>query len=70
MTQLMSEYLPQVRCSKEMKQKLEEIAAHSLAPRITDHIRFAVDQYIAEQWRPEFAADAGVALEDDEVTVS
>lgn len=70
MTQLMTEFLPHVRCTADMKRRLEQIVTHSVTPRITDHIRFAVDQYITQNWRPEFTADAGVPLEDEELTAT
>lgn len=43
----MTDYLPQVRCTPEMKAGLVDIARNSVAPNIADHIRFAVGQYIA-----------------------
>ena len=55
--ELMTEYLPQVRCTKSMKMRLEAIAETSVAPALADHIRFALDQYIAA----EEAKNAGVA---------
>lgn len=39
-----------VRLSHDQKTELERIAAsHDLTRRVSDHIRFAVDQYIAAQ---------------------
>jgi len=39
-----------VRLSHDQKTELERIAAsHDLTRRVSDHIRFAVDQYIASQ---------------------
>lgn len=45
----LGEYLPKVRCTPTMKRKLEEIAAQSVTRNISDHIRFALEQYIEEQ---------------------
>jgi hypothetical protein len=57
MSLVMTDYLPKTRCSFEMKRKLEEIAANSPARELADHIRFAVELYIAENWREEYASD-------------
>lgn len=35
-----------VRLTPEIKRKLEEIAARSVARSLSDHIRFAVEQYV------------------------
>lgn len=45
----MDEYLPTVRCSVELKQSLERIAAQSVSPRLSDHIRFALEQYVERE---------------------
>lgn len=45
---LMTEYLPNVRCTPAMKAALLRIAGNSVAPNIADHIRFALAQYIAD----------------------
>lgn len=42
----MTEYLPQTRCTPEMKAALELIAKNSVARNISDHIRFAVERYV------------------------
>lgn len=42
-------YLPQVRCRTNLKQRLQMVAAQSVSPRLTDHIRVAVEQYVAQQ---------------------
>lgn len=34
------------RCSPEMWQELEKIANQSVAKNVSDHIRFALEQYI------------------------
>jgi predicted DNA-binding protein len=57
MTDLLTDYLPKVRCAPEMKRRLEAIADHSVTRELADHIRFAVERYIAEQWREEYEAD-------------
>lgn len=35
------------RCSPQMWQKLEAIAENSVAKNVSDHIRYALEQYIA-----------------------
>lgn len=37
-----------VRLTPEIKRKLEEIAARSVARSLSDHIRFAVEQYVEQ----------------------
>lgn len=54
----LTESLPKVRCTAELKRKLEIIATHSVTPRMTDHIRFAVEKYIVDNWRKEYADQA------------
>lgn len=34
------------RCTPEMWEKLENIAAESVAKNVSDHIRYALEQYI------------------------
>ncbi|MBX3050846.1 MAG: ribbon-helix-helix protein, CopG family [Caldilineaceae bacterium] len=51
-----------VRCTPEMKAALEAIARQSVARNISDHIRFAVERYIAQQ-----DSDLVNALEDEAV---
>lgn len=58
----MTEYLPQVRCTSEMKTALETIAANSVARNISDHIRFAVERYIASHEAEIQAEQFEVAL--------
>lgn len=41
-----------LRCTPDMKRKLEAIAEQSVAKNLSDHIRFAVEQYI-EMHTPE-----------------
>lgn len=45
----MDEFLPMVRCSSELKQSLERVAAQSVSPRLSDHIRLAIEQYIERE---------------------
>ena len=45
----MNEFLPMVRCEPELKQALEKIAAQSVSPRLSDHIRMAVEQYVQRE---------------------
>jgi predicted transcriptional regulator len=45
----MNEFLPMVRCGSELKEALERIAARSVSPRLSDHIRFAVEQYVERE---------------------
>lgn len=49
----MNEYLPAVRCEPELKQKLELIIAHSVSPRLSDHVRRAIEKYVETHWTPE-----------------
>lgn len=44
--ELMTEYLPQVRCPASLKRRLEQVAAESVTPNLADHIRYAVERYV------------------------
>ena len=44
-----TEYLPQVRCQASLKARLERIAEGSVARNLADHIRFAVERYVAQE---------------------
>lgn len=44
-----TEYLPQVRCTPALKRRLERVAYRSVARNLADHIRFAVEMYVAEE---------------------
>lgn len=44
--ELLTDYLPQVRCAASLKQRLEQVAANSVTPNLADHIRYAVEQYV------------------------
>jgi hypothetical protein len=48
MNDLTTEYLT-VRCSRALKNALGRVAKRSVAKNISDHIRFALEHYIAEQ---------------------
>ena len=43
------EYLPQVRCTAALKRRLERVAQRSVTRNLADHIRFAVEMYVAEE---------------------
>jgi hypothetical protein len=43
----LTEYLPQVRCTATLKRRLELVAADSITSNLADHIRHAVEQYVA-----------------------
>ena len=45
----MTTYLPQVRCEPSLKQRLEQVTASSINRRLSDHIRYAVEQYVAAE---------------------
>lgn len=60
-TSNMTDYLPQTRCTPEMKARLEAIAANSVARNISDHIRFAVERYIEQRERSVIAQPMEVA---------
>ena len=52
----MQDYLPQVRSTAAMKRKLELIAEQSVSKNLSDHIRFAIEQYIESNWTEELQA--------------
>jgi predicted transcriptional regulator len=41
--------LPAVRVPTSLKDRLERIAEQSIARSISDHVRFAVEQYVAAE---------------------
>lgn len=41
-----TERLPVVRVTPSLKERLERIAAGGVSPRLADHIRYAVEQYV------------------------
>lgn len=53
MNELMTEYLPNVRCAPSLKAELRVIAEKSVSKDMADHIRFAIQSYI----------DGGVTLD-------
>ena len=44
-----TDYLPQVRCTPALKRRLERVAQRSVTRNLADHIRFAVEMYVAEE---------------------
>jgi len=42
-----TERLPVVRVTPSFKERLERVATRSINPRLSDHIRYALEQYIA-----------------------
>lgn len=47
---MMTEYLPVVRITPSLKQRLEVVIAGAGATtRVSDHIRFAVEQYVSAE---------------------
>jgi predicted transcriptional regulator len=44
-----TEYLPQVRCTATMKARLERVAEGSVARNLADHIRAAIERYVAQE---------------------
>lgn len=59
----MQDYLPQVRSTSELKRKLELVAERSVSKSLSDHIRFAVEQYVANNWTAEMQAKLDAELE-------
>jgi predicted transcriptional regulator len=49
MVEQMTDYLPQVRCTPSLKQRLEQVADESVTANLADHIRFAVERYVAAE---------------------
>ncbi len=42
-----TERLPVVRITPSLKDRLERVAAGAISPRISDHVRYALEQYVA-----------------------
>lgn len=42
-------YLPNMRISAELRQRLDRVAAQSVTQRLTDHVRFALERYVKEE---------------------
>lgn len=51
MNDTLREYLPQVRCNTELKKRLWLVAQRSVTKELADHIRLAVERYVAEEER-------------------
>lgn len=62
--QNMTDYLPQVRCTPEMKAELKAIARRSVAPNIADHVRYAVEQYITAAHTTTAAQTTDITLRE------
>lgn len=45
----LTELLPSLRCTPEMRAALQQIARKSVARNISDHMRLAVQRYISEE---------------------
>ncbi|TXH47638.1 MAG: hypothetical protein E6Q97_26785 [Desulfurellales bacterium] len=45
----LNEQLPPTRCSAEVKARLWAIAQRSVAKKLADHIRLAVERYVEEE---------------------
>ena len=45
----MTEYLPQVRCTATLKDRLVRVASRGAARELADHIRYAVELYVAAE---------------------
>jgi hypothetical protein len=52
----LTEYLPQVRCTATLKRRLERIAGDSITTNLADHIRHAVETYVAAAEAKQSAA--------------
>lgn len=42
-------FLPTVRCTPQLKRRLEQVAAGSVTRSLADHIRYAVEQYVLQE---------------------
>jgi len=45
----MTDYMPQVRCTSTLKQRLQRIAGESVSRELADHIRYAIEAYVADE---------------------
>ena len=52
-----STYLPKVRCSIELRERLETLTRRSVARNMADHIRYAVEQYVDRELETEESAN-------------
>ena len=41
-------FLPSVRCSAELRARIERIAERSVSKRLSDHLRLAVERYVSD----------------------
>jgi hypothetical protein len=48
----MDGFLPQVRVTDVLRLRLELVVERSLSKTLSDHIRYAVEQYVDENWTP------------------
>jgi len=62
-----TERLPQLRVSPGLKGRLEAVAAESVSPRLSDHMRLALAEYVArhEASCDEVGADGGAVDETE-----
>lgn len=44
-----TERLPVVRITPSLKDRLERVAADAISPRLSDHVRYALEQYVAAE---------------------
>ena len=47
----LTDVLPVTRVTPSLRERLERIAATSVTPRVSDHIRYAVERYIESEER-------------------
>lgn len=45
----LTEVLPMTRVTPTLRARLDRIAANSVAPRVSDHIRYALERYIERE---------------------
>lgn len=45
----MTEYLPQVRCTATLKQRLQRVVADSVSRELADHLRYATERYVESE---------------------
>lgn len=62
----MTEFLPTIRCTPEMKEMLYRIARQSVSRSLADHIRFAIERYIEAN---RALAEAPVVADEDDVVM-
>ena len=52
----LNEELPRVRCTAALRRRLERIAERSITTNLADHIRYAVERYVATEEAKETAS--------------